>query len=30
LPLLDELVQLVHIRKGDIDGEHGPLFQPGG
>ncbi len=30
LALLDELVQLLDVRKGGIDGEHGPLFLPGG
>jgi hypothetical protein len=28
LPVLDELVQLLDLRKGGIDGEHGPLFLP--
>jgi hypothetical protein len=28
--LLDEPVELLDVRKGDIDGEHEPLFLPGG
>ena len=30
LALLDELVQLLDVWKGGVDGEHGPLFLPGG
>jgi len=30
LSLLDESVELFDVRKGDIDGEHEPLFLPGG